>query len=74
VLVFGCFFLSGATSLVFQVSWSKMLAVSLGSSLWAITTVVAAFMAGLGIGSLVGARLADRVATSGLPRRSSFPC
>lgn len=62
-LVLACFFVSGATGLVFQVAWSKMLAVSLGSTLWAITAVVAAFMGGLGLGSLLGARLSGRVSS-----------
>src|SRR5689334_453900 len=46
-----CFAISGATSLVLQVAWSKELSYILGSTLYGSATVVAAYMAGLGIGS-----------------------
>lgn len=57
-----CFFLSGGTSLVFEVAWSKELSYILGNTLFAVSTVVAAFMAGLGAGSAVASRVADRFA------------
>jgi spermidine synthase len=56
-----CFFLSGATGLVYEVVWLRMLGLVFGHSVHAITTVLAAFMAGLGLGSLVFGRLAHRV-------------
>ncbi|UCF81127.1 MAG: hypothetical protein JSV08_01510, partial [Acidobacteriota bacterium] len=46
-----CFFLSGATSLALEVAWAKELSYILGNTLYAVATVVAAFMAGLGLGS-----------------------
>src|SRR5262245_20210701 len=55
-----CFFVSGATGLVLQVAWSKELSYILGTTLYAVATVVAAFMAGLGIGSALASRLAAR--------------
>jgi spermidine synthase len=55
-----CFFISGATSLILQVAWSKELSYILGTTLYAVATVVAAFMAGLGIGSALASRLAER--------------
>ena len=55
------FFLSGATSLVYQTVWARQLHLVLGTSSFAITTVLAAFMAGLGAGGLIAARSADRV-------------
>src|SRR5262250_1079330 len=60
-LVLGfCFFISGATSLILQVAWSKELSYILGTTLYAVATVVAAFMAGLGIGSALAGRFAER--------------
>ena len=56
-----CFLLSGATSLTFEVAWSKQLSYLLGNSLYAVATVVAAFMAGLCLGSLRASRLGGRV-------------
>ena len=55
-----CFFASGATGLILQVAWSKELSYILGTTLYAVATVVAAFMAGLGIGSALASRLAGR--------------
>ena len=46
-----CFFLSGLTSLVYEIVWSRYLTFTFGSSSIAITTVLTVFMAGLGIGS-----------------------
>jgi spermidine synthase len=46
-----CFFLSGAAGLVYQVAWSKALALIFGHTVYAITIVLAVFMGGLGAGS-----------------------
>jgi spermidine synthase len=56
-----CFTVSGATGLILQVAWSKELSYILGGTLYGSATVVAAFMAGLGIGSGLAARFAERV-------------
>jgi spermidine synthase len=45
------FFVSGASSLMLEVVWSKGLGQVLGNTLEAITTVVAAYMGGLAIGA-----------------------
>jgi spermidine synthase len=60
-IVFLCFFLSGATGLVYQVLWLRMLGLVFGHTVYAITTVLAAFMAGLALGSFVFARLSTRI-------------
>ena len=51
-----CFFGSGATSLSLEVAWSKELSYLLGVDLYASTTVVTAYMAGLGLGAILAAR------------------
>jgi predicted membrane-bound spermidine synthase len=56
------FFLSGAAALILQVVWQRLLGAFSGSDVHSATIVVAAFMAGLGVGSLAGGRLADRLA------------
>ena len=56
-----CFVVTGATGLILQVAWSKELSYILGSTLYGSATVVAAFMAGLGIGSAVAGRFAERL-------------
>jgi hypothetical protein len=50
------FFLSGAAALVYQTVWQRLLALHSGVGLYSVTMIVAAFMAGLGLGSLLGGR------------------
>ena len=64
-LLGAAFLLSGASALVYQVAWQRMLALGSGASVYSITLIVAAFMAGLGLGSErapVSARVAPRQA------------
>ena len=55
-----CFFLSGAAGLIYEVVWTRMLTQIFGNTTYAIATVLAAFMAGLAIGSYFFGRIADR--------------
>jgi spermidine synthase len=55
------FFLSGASALVYQVLWMRLLALVFGVTVHAASTVLAAFMTGLALGSALAGRLADRV-------------
>jgi spermidine synthase len=61
----GIFFLSGFAALLCQVIWQRLLTFMTGADVHAVTLVVAAFMAGLGLGSLAGGYLADRLAARG---------
>ena len=54
------FVLSGASGLVFEVIWVRQLALWVGHGTVAVSLVVAAFLAGLVLGSVLGGRLADR--------------
>lgn len=54
------FFLSGASALVYQVAWQRILALASGVSIYSITLIVGAFMAGLGAGSHLGGVLSAR--------------
>lgn len=58
---FLCFFLSGASGLVFEVIWTRMLTLVFGASTPAISTVLSAFMGGLALGSFIFGRYADRL-------------
>jgi len=52
------FFVSGATGLVYQLLWVRVLYQTFGSTIQSVTTVVAAFMGGLGLGAwLIGRRV-----------------
>lgn len=57
-----CFFLSGAGSLILEVVWTRLLRLVFGSTTLAVSTILVAYMLGLGLGGLVGGRLARRVA------------
>jgi spermidine synthase len=58
--VWVCFFLSGAAGLVYEIVWMRMLGLVFGHTVFAVTTVLAAFMAGLALGSFLVGRLIDR--------------
>ncbi len=55
-----CFFLSGVAGLAYQVAWTKALGLVFGHTVYAITTVLAAFMGGLAAGSAVLGRWGER--------------
>ena len=58
--VFALFFFSGIAGLVYQVLWLRRLALVFGVTVYAASTVLAAFMAGLAIGSLLAGRVLRR--------------
>lgn len=51
------FFASGFAALIYQVVWQRVLFASFGINIEAVTIVVTAFLAGLGLGSLAGGRV-----------------
>lgn len=53
--------LSGTGSLVMEVCWSRLLKLVFGSTTLAISTILVAYMLGLGIGGLLGGRIARRL-------------
>lgn len=55
------FIISGACGLIYEVVWSQLMIRVMGGTTFAITTVLVAFMGGLGFGSYIGGRLAARV-------------
>lgn len=59
-IVLVLFFFSGAAALIYEVIWSKFLSQMLGSTVYAQTVVLAAFMGGLAIGNSWFGRRADR--------------
>ncbi len=60
-MVLALFFFSGATALVYEVLWSKFLSQMFGSTIYAQTVVLAAFMGGLALGNRLFGRWADRL-------------
>lgn len=52
------FLISGAAGLIYQIAWERLLSLHFGVTMVSITLIVSAYMAGLGIGSLLGGRIA----------------
>ncbi len=53
-----CFVLSGATGLIYEVLWARMLGLVFGATTLAVSTVLASFMGGLALGSAIAGRKA----------------
>ena len=60
VLVLLLFFLSGAAGLVYEVVWTRQLSLIFGISVFAVSAVLAAYMGGLALGSMLFGRWVDR--------------
>ena len=68
-VVFGLFYVSGIAGLIYQVLWLRRLSLVFGVTVYAASTVLAAFMAGLAVGSA----LSDRILRRGRgPHRADF--
>ncbi len=61
------FFASGFAALLYQLCWQRLLFGAFGIDLHSVTIIVSTFMLGLGVGSLLGGALADRMPTRLLP-------
>jgi len=55
------YFLTGVTALGYEVLWARMLSTLFGVSIFGVVITVSAFMAGLGIGSLVGGKIQHKI-------------
>jgi spermidine synthase len=60
IWIFLFFFVSGATGLIYEVVWTRLLTLVMGNTHYSVSTVLTAFMGGLALGSYVGGRLIDR--------------
>jgi len=59
-IVLSLFFVSGALGLIYEVVWLRMLILVFGSTHFAVTTVLTAFMGGLALGAYLLGRRAAR--------------
>ena len=55
IILCAIFFLSGASALIFELLWFQLSGLTFGNSVWATSLVLAAFMAGLALGSALTA-------------------
>ena len=61
-LIPACFFLSGASGLIYEVLWTRMLVEIIGGAPYSVSIILTVFMGGLGLGSYWAGRLVDRLA------------
>jgi spermidine synthase len=54
---------SGLLALVYEIAWTRVLTLILGSSVYAFTAMLATFLVGLAVGAFAGSRLVDRLRT-----------
>ena len=60
LLIYACFFLSGFCALIYQVVWVREFGNIFGNNIYSASIVIAVFMSGLGVGSWLAGRWADR--------------
>lgn len=60
IFILIAFGLSGAAALIYEVAWSRALSLVLGSTTYALSTMLSTFMAGLALGGYLGGKLADK--------------
>ncbi len=60
-LIYLLFFLSGVAGLIYEIVWSRLLVLIFGSTTQSMVAVVSAYMMGLGGGSLIIGRIADKL-------------
>ena len=60
-IVYFLFFVSGITALTYEIVWTRMLTLVFGHTVFSVSVVLAAFMAGLGLGSYLFGYAVDRL-------------
>lgn len=60
-IVYFLFLFSGITALIYEVVWTRMLTIIFGHTMFSVSVVLAAFMAGLGFGSYFSGFLTDHI-------------
>lgn len=58
-------FLGGLASLLYEVSWFRLMVLTLGGSAYAFSIMLLAFLLGIGLGGWAGGRLSDRALSWG---------
>ncbi len=64
-LVASCFFLSGASGLIYETLWVRMIDKVVGSAPFAVAVVFSVFMGGLALGSRFAGQYVDRLTSRG---------
>jgi spermidine synthase len=72
-LVLTVFFVSGASGLIYEVAWFRLLSLSFGVSVYAASAVLTAFMGGLALGSWVFGNITARWQKNDSAGKRSIP-
>ena len=64
-IVYFLFFISGIAALIYEIVWTRMLTLVFGHTVFSVSVVLAAFMAGLGLGSYLFGYAVDRLPETG---------
>lgn len=59
--IVGLFFISGVSSIVYQIIWQRYLTFTFGSETLSTTIIVSIYMLGLGLGSYLGGLMSDKM-------------
>ena len=60
-VIVNVFFISGFSALLYQVIWQRMLGLFAGADIRSVTIITGAYLAGLGIGSLIASLNVDKL-------------
>ncbi len=61
LVIFLLFLLSGISGLIYEVVWTRLLTLTFGNTVYAVSAVLSAFMAGLALGSFLIGRYSDKI-------------
>lgn len=59
-MILFAFCLSGSSALIYEVSWTRTLTLTLGSTVYAVSTMLSTFMTGLALGGFIGGVVSDK--------------
>jgi spermidine synthase len=65
-LLLTLFLFSGVSGLIYQVVWTRMFALVLGTTVYSVATVLGVFMGGLALGSFLFGKRVDRPGAHGM--------
>ncbi len=55
------FALSGMAALIYEITWIRPLSLVFGTTIYAVSTIIASFILGLAIGSWLAGKYSDRI-------------
>jgi spermidine synthase len=58
------FFLSGASSLIYEIVWTRLFTIVIGNTVFSVSAILSVFMTGLAVGSWLAGRFVDQRLTS----------